>query len=160
MSLQYIIDGYNIINHPLFIQHAAKKIRDLRIALLEFIRINKLCGSPKNKITVVFDGHSDSSIRKIGETDINIMFSRKETADECIKKMVEVSSNPKNIVVVSDDKEIKLFVKSLGGQTRSVEEFINRKANLQSREKNLLKPELTYSQIHQINQELRKIWLR
>ena len=73
--------------------------------------------------------------------------------------MVEVSSNPKNIVVASDDKEIKLFVRFLGAQTRSVEEFIDRKANLQSRQ-NLLKPELTYGQIQRINQELRKIWLR
>src|SRR3989338_5877343 len=125
MSLQYIIDGYNIINHPLFIQHASKKINDSRIALLEFIRTNRLCASPKNKITVVFDG-SGLSGQISDKTDIGIIFSRRETADERIKRIVENIGNPKNIVVVSDDKEIKFFAQSCGARVLSVEEFINR----------------------------------
>lgn len=119
-----------------------------------------MCGSPKNKITVVFDGYFNPPGKTIEETGIDVVFSRRETADEKIKKIFESRGNPKNIVVVSDDKEIKFFVKSAGGRSLGIEEFINRKEKLQSRKRDLLKPELTYSQIYQINQELKKIWLK
>ena len=56
MSLRYIIDGYNIINHPLFAK-TSRKSQDVRVALLNFLRVHKPCGSPKNKISVVFDGY-------------------------------------------------------------------------------------------------------
>lgn len=159
MSLQYIIDGYNIINHPIFKPHITKRIRDSRVALLEFIRINNPSRGLKNKITVVFDGHADPLI-KVDETDINIVFSRRETADERIKKMVEASGNPKNMVVVSDDKEIRFFVTSVGAKAMGVEEFINSKQRPFKENEVFLKPELTYTQMHKINQELRKIWLK
>jgi len=161
MSLQYIIDGYNIINHPLFIQHAPKKIKDSKALLLEFIRVNRLCGSPKNKITVVFDGHPDLSSRISDKTEINVIFSKIETADERIKKIVEKTGNPKNAVVVSDDKEIIFFAKSFGAKVLNIQEFINRaKYLIGSQKKEPMKPELSYSQIHKINQELRQLWLK
>jgi predicted RNA-binding protein with PIN domain len=120
-----------------------------------------LCGSQKNKVTVVFDGHSDLSAQILDKSDIGIVFSRSQTADERIKKIVEKCPNTKNIVVVSDDKEITFFVKSCGAGVLNIEEFINRKRNLtDSREKEPPKPELNYSQIHKINQELRQIWLK
>lgn len=170
MSLQYIIDGYNIINHPLF-AHIHKKIKNSRIALLEFIRIKRLCGSPKNKATVIFDGYSKPEELKQNNNDINVIFSRTETADKEIKRMVEASSNPRNIVVVSDDNEIRFFIRSLGAHCVSVEDFINspsagrgkvnrNKNLLDSQKKESLKPELTYSQIQRINQEFKKIWLK
>lgn len=160
MSLQYVIDGYNLINHRLF-EPANKKIKDSRIALLELINIEKLCGSPENKITVVFDGYPDTQAAKEFNSDMDVIFARQQTADERIKKIVEDSRNPKNIKVVSDDREIRFFVKSLGARVLSIEEFLNGGKNLANpQEKELLKPELTYSQIHKINQELRKIWLK
>lgn len=130
---------------------------------MEFIRRERLGGSPKNKITVVFDGYSDiddlSAIK--ARFDIEVTFTKKETADERIRKMTEDAGNPKNIVVVSDDREIKFFVKSAGARSIGVEEFINSKENLKKQQgKDSLKPELTYSQIHKINQELKKIWLK
>ena len=54
----------------------------------------------KSKITVVFDGYPKVSVQKLDEADINIVFSKEETADTRIKRMVEASKNPKNIVVV------------------------------------------------------------
>ena len=160
MSLQFIIDGYNIIHHPCFRQLIAKQIKSPKIQLIEFIRINKLCGSLKNKITAVFDGYSDLAFSKeVEKVDMGIIFSRKESADEEIKKMVEESDNPKNTVVVSDDKEIRFFVKSMGAKAMGVEEFI--KGKEKSPRNNIsLKPELTYTQMHKINQELKSIWLK
>ncbi len=55
MSLHYIIDGYNLIKHRSFIP--ASNIHDPRFALIQFLRKKKPCGSPKNKVTIIFDGY-------------------------------------------------------------------------------------------------------
>jgi predicted RNA-binding protein with PIN domain len=155
MSLQFIIDGYNLIHHPLFRQ-TPKFTDSPASALLQFITINKLTGSPRNKITVVFDGYPPKSKSMHNDPQINLIFTAKDTADERIKKILESASNPKNIVVVSDDKEIRFFVKSSGGRVMGVDEFIC----LSPSPKTAQKAELTYSQMEKINQELRKIWLK
>ena len=159
MSLQYVIDGYNLINHQLFIP-ANKRTKDSRIALLELIRLKKLCGSPANAVIVVFDGYPDTDSLKEFDNKIDVIFARCETADERIKKIVENFANPKNIRVVSDDKEIKFSVRAMGAGVLSVEEFIGHDRNLRKpQDAEVLKPELTYEAMHKINQELRKIWL-
>jgi predicted RNA-binding protein with PIN domain len=114
---------------------------------------------------VVFDSYPPVPGLKQNYVNVDIIFSRDETADEKIKKMVEKSSRPRNIVVVSDDKEIKLFVKSVGARVLGAEEFINRQEkqrNLKDEETAMsaLKPELNYSEILKINRELKKIWLK
>ena len=160
MSLLYIIDGYNIINHPQF-SRTHKKIKNPQAALLESIRIKRLFGSSKNKITIVFDGYPVSGGLRYEGNNLSVIFSRKISADDEIKRMVEESSSRKNIVVISNDKEIRFIVKSLGAQCIGIEEFIGSKEKTRVLpEKDLLKPELTYSQIHKINEELSKIWLK
>lgn len=158
MSLHYVIDGYNIIKHPRFIQHIKNESQDSRLFLLEFIKINRLCGSAKNKITVIFDGYPDNSYLR-GDNDIEVIFARVESADERIMKMVKDSPNHKSMVVITDDKEIKLFAKSYQAKAQGIEEFISRKEKSQRRVGDSLKPEITYTMMHKINQELRKIWL-
>lgn len=160
MSLQYIIDGYNITNNLIFRQCANNKVKDSRDRLIEFIKIRKSCGSPKNKIMVVFDGYPESPQETKG-SDMDIVFSRREKADEVIKRVVEQAANPKTTVVVSDDKEIKLFVRYIGAKAMGVQEFIKEKeGHAGFKEKELLKPELSFSAIEKINQELRRIWLK
>ena len=160
MSLQYIIDAYNIIHHAKF-RYPHKRIKDSRSSLLEFIRFRRLTGSTKNKITLVFDGYPDKEESGRKDSNIEIIFSKDKTADERIKKIVETARNPKNIIVVSDDKEIRFFVKAAGAHCLNVEEFINPQEKIiQLKRDGLLKPELTYSQIHKINQEFKKLWLK
>jgi hypothetical protein len=89
-----------------------------------------------------------------------VIFSRGEVADDRIKKILQDLPNPKNAVVVSDDKEIRFFAKSLRANVIGVKEFIGLKAKVPQDKRDALKPELTYSQMHKINQELRKIWLK
>ena len=160
MSLHYIIDGYNILHHP-NLAPTNKKIQDPKAALLEFIKINRLTGSLKNKITLVFDGYPDASGKSRDSADIEIIFSRQESADERIKRIVEASGRRKNIIVVSDDREIIFCVKAAGASCLGVEEFTRprlRPAHLQKTDTR--KTELSYSQIQKINQELIKIWLK
>jgi len=159
MSLLYIIDAYNTIHHITFVP-IRKKIKDPQRALLEFIKDRRLGKKSKSKITVVFDGYPQVSAQNLEETDINMVFSREETADARIKRMVETSKNPKNIVVVSDDREIIFFVKSIGSRSIGVEEFINPQVKPQRKKEDLIKPELNFSQINKINQELKALWLK
>ncbi|MDI6606152.1 MAG: NYN domain-containing protein [Candidatus Omnitrophota bacterium] len=157
MSLQFVIDGYNIIKHPL-LASTSRKAKQEWLALIELINAHKLTGSPNNRVVVVFDGYPDSEFPERGLKGINIIFSRRQSADERIKAIVERSAGARNIVVVSDDKEIKFFAKSLGAKVLAVEEFIGPKVK-QRRAPQPLKPELSYSQAEGINRELRKLWL-
>ena len=159
MPLQYVIDAYNTINHIQF-SPIRKKIKDPQRALLEFIKNRRFGRNSQSKITVVFDGYPKVSAQNLAETDIDVIFSREETADARIKMMVEASKNPKNIVVVSDDREIIFFVKYVGCRSMGVEEFINPQVKPQRKKEDLIKPELNYSQISKINQELKALWLK
>jgi predicted RNA-binding protein with PIN domain len=164
MSLQYVIDGYNIINHRLF-PRATRKIRGSPAALINLINSDNLCGSLKNKITIVFDGYPAASCPEKENARIRVIFSRNHSADEVIKKIIEKAPDYKNTVVVSDDKEIAGFVKSCRVKTMGAGEFLCRPearaagASGNSKTKSQdIKPELNYSQIAEINAELKKLW--
>lgn len=161
MSLHYVIDGYNLINHPAFLE-SAKKSKDQRTALASLIISKKLCGSPKNKISLVFDGYPPALEANKNFMGIDLIFSRDSSADEKIKKIAEKSSGPKNIIVVSDDKEIRCCVRAAGAGVLSVEEFMRplkgERHPLEDTE--ALKKDLNYSQVQSINQELEKRWLK
>lgn len=159
MSLQYVIDGYNIINNPLFIRLLPKRKQDTRVALLELIRAKRLCGSRNNKVTVVFDGYQDSRYPD-SETQFRVVFSSGESADEKIMSIISKSANVKNTLVISDDKEIMVFARGCGALTQGVEEFLGSKRKAEAGKEDLAKAELSYSQIHNINNELRKLWLK
>lgn len=161
MSLHYIIDGYNIINHPLFTR-LLKFPLNPRAAILLLIRKKRLTGSLKNKVTVVFDGYPDTNRAVLDEPDITVIFSRKVSADEKINLLIEETANRKIIIVVSDDREIQYSVKSLGAQVLGVDEFFaaaqNRPVNTGKSEP--AKTELNFSQMQKINEELRRLWLK
>jgi len=159
MPLHYVIDAYNIINHIAFTP-IHKKIKDPQRALLEFVKNRRPEKKSKNKITLVFDGYPKVSAQNLEEADIDIVFSREESADAWIKRIVEASKNPRNIAVVSDDREIRFFIKSVGASAVGVEEFINPKQNPQRKKEDLIKTQLNYSQVSKINQELKELWLK
>jgi len=159
MSLQYVIDGYNIINHPHFRQRH-KEILNPAESLSAFIQEKRLGGSTKNKIIIVFDGYPSGSEAVQTRPGHSLVYSRKLSADEKIKRIVEESADRKNIVVISDDKEVKLTARFLGARVMGVEEFVRAKVQRRSlREDDSKNAELSYSAMHKINQELRKIWL-
>jgi predicted RNA-binding protein with PIN domain len=162
MSLQYIIDGCNVINHPIFIARANKRITDQRAALLELIKSKRLTGSARNKVIVVFDGYAAAQdIHAISRqaSAVEVIFSRKETADERIMKLVSDFCATKSTVVVSDDNQIRIFAKSAGAKVLGVEEFIACKDKQAGPDDEQAKTDLNYTQMQKINQELKKLWL-
>ena len=160
MSLQYIVDAYNIINHPQF--KPRRKSSNIQSSLAEFIRSNKLAGSAKNRVILVFDGYPPHGEKMPEENSLVCVFSRMVEADEVIKKLVEKSGQPRNIIVVSDDKGVQSAIRSLKGGICGVEEFICGgksarvlDAALEEREES----KISYSQMQAINVELKKKWL-
>jgi len=137
-----------------------RKLKDPREAILRLITKNRLTGSTKNKVIVVFDGFPDASFYRQDPCAIQIIYSREETADEKIKKIVESSDNPRNIIVISDDKEIRLSVRALRANPLGVGDFLGSKDKVQRKIQDIVKPELNYSQVSKINQELKKLWLK
>lgn len=158
MSLQFIIDGYNLINHPLY--NRKKHSLCPAAALAAFIREKRLTGSLKNRVILVFDGFGPAQAPAEEEGHIGIIFSRKISADEKIKMLVESSSGRKAIVVVSDDRQIGFVSKALGAKVIGIEEFIRGKKKEGAVPKEPAKPGLTYTQLERINEELREKWLR
>ena len=159
MSLEYIIDAYNLINHPRF--KAAKNPVNIQQSLADFIRINKLTGSKNNRIILVFDGFPPYGQDVPGEAGLACVFSRKIEADEVIKRIVEESVSPGEIIVVSDDKEVQLMSRLLHARVCGVEEFICGKKNKVTSitRSDSIDPKLTYSAMQKINAELKKKWL-
>lgn len=125
---------------------------------MKFIITRNLTGSRKNKVILVCDGYPKSPPLKEDGGFFEVIFSREDNADNRIKRIIEGSAQPKNIVVVSDDREIKFFVRSCGAVSMGVEEFLGEDGNLRKNEDDSTKA--TYSQMESINKELRGLWLK
>ncbi len=113
-------------------------------------------GSVNNPVTVVFDGHPQHWSPAPAGT-VRVLFSEGGSADDQIKRMVEEDADRKNCVVVSDDKGVFLYVRSLGARVMGVKDFTqNARSGRPGR------PEgskyIPLSRQHEINEELRKIW--
>ena len=161
MSLQYVIDAYNLINHPAF-KPVSKSALSIQHALADFIRLNKLTGSKNNRLVLVFDGYPLPAEDIPRDNGLLCMFSRRQEADELIKKIVQDSASPKNIVVVSDDKEVQLTSRFFHAQICNVAEFIcGKRDNRSATDVKLIVVDfkLSYVKMQKINAELRKKWL-
>jgi predicted RNA-binding protein with PIN domain len=169
MSLQYIIDGYNVINNPFFSQRH-KKSKDAKEELVRFIRLARLAGSRKNEVFVIFDGYCDTAVLRSDYSETKLVFTQEETADNYIKRFVEKSGGRKNIVVVSDDRELIFYIRSLGAKPKTVEDFLaplfikdnlimHKAKNRRKAAAESIKTDLNYSQREEIDKELRGLWL-
>jgi len=163
MSAQYIIDGYNLFHHRLF-PRRYKRSTKASLAVEQFLLLRWPSLIRKNEVIIVFDGYPPEGRQVSQSKKPQVIYSRDYSADEKIKQMVERSINVRNITVVSDDNQIRFVVKALGAKAMSIEEFIGGKDkgacdHTKKEAQELTKPELTYSQMHKINQELLRVWL-
>lgn len=132
-------------------------------------------GSVRNSVTVVFDGKEDVGVGASAGPNrggrwgppvhgIEILFSHGQSADDLIKKIIEQSSEKKTWIVVSDDKDIKLYVRGLGAQVQSVKEFIKVGAEharpLQGSGHARCGKYISLTDQARINRELERIWLK
>ena len=79
------------------------------------------------------------------------------SADEVIKEKIRRYKNKKQIVVVSDDREIREFARLQGAALKRTQEFLAGKKKEPPRQDE--SRELPLSEQKKINEELRRIWL-
>jgi predicted RNA-binding protein with PIN domain len=115
-------------------------------------------GSVNNQVTVVFDGHPEH-FGSSHQGDIRVIFSDGCSADDTIKRMVEEDADHKNCMVVSNDKDIFIYARSLGARIMSVEAFTSHRAPRQGKSPNA-KAGLSLSSQEKINKELGSLWLK
>ncbi len=129
-----------------------------RKGLLKWIDQARPQGSLNNQVTVVFDGHPDYSGGNF-QNDIRVMFSDGCSADDQIKLMVEEDPARKNCVVVSDDKDVFLYARSLGARVMSVKAFTSKPKGRVLRQETGGKY-ISLSRQEKINKEFTDIWLK
>lgn len=157
MSLHFIIDGYNLIKQTAALNKV--NLKDSREALIRFITVSAPQGSKNNTITIVFDGWQGKFYYR-AVSYLRIIFSNDKSADEIIKQLAEKSDNAKNIVVVTNDREVQFYARQAGAKVEAVEDFVSRalpkKNKAQADEKNVLYP----IDAARITDELKKLWIK
>jgi len=150
--LWYIIDGWNLIHKIPSIKNRTSAKRDLIV----FIKKHSLTGSKNNKVTIIFDGRIDIDIVRC-EKDFEIIFSGLMSADEIIGSKVKNYKNKRQIIVVSDDYELINYVKNQGASILKINKFLSKKKKVTPLKDS---KEISYTLQKEINDELRRIWLK
>lgn len=157
MSLHFIIDGYNLIKQRLELDKA--NLEDSRKALIGLLSVYQPQGSKRNRVTVVFDGSAGNFSVFRTASPIGIIFTQGESADDKIKRMVEKSENPRNIAVVTNDREIQRFARQKNAQVKTVEEFLAKCGAPRTKgrvDDKIIGP----LEAAEINEEMKKLWLK
>ena len=108
--MPYLIDGNNLLG-----SWGGPRGRDDRRA--EVVRrVAAFCRARGAKATVVFDGHplrSDMAAQELGPLSLRVP-TPGEDADSVIRELVERSARPREIIVVTSDKSLYSYCKTLG----------------------------------------------
>lgn len=147
--LVYIIDGFNLIHSVSILRSSNAPHYDL----IHYIKKNKLTGSKNNKVIIVFDGKVNPDVAR--EMEFEIIFSRDRCADDVIIERVRRMKNKSEVVVVSDDREIRYAVKQERAKSYRIADFVKIKIKKQKNEK-----EISWELQKEITQEMSKIWLK
>jgi predicted RNA-binding protein with PIN domain len=147
--LVYIIDGFNVVHK---IPHV-KQSSTPHETLIHYIKKNKLTGSKNNKVIVVFDGR----FRDLNEKEFEVVFSGEASADELIKKKLDKIKIKSEVIVVSDDKQIREFTIKSRAKSYRVQAFLSPKKTPDKKEE---AKDISYPLQREITEEMRKIWLK
>jgi predicted RNA-binding protein with PIN domain len=120
MSRHLLLDGYNVLRK--IRRFADLSLEDGRRALIRFVQETRPQGSHRNSVTIVFDGREDV-VSLDFPADVRVIFSKGESADEAIKRIVQESRSPREIVLVTEDRELGYCCRNLGAEIWSVAGF-------------------------------------
>ena len=135
--------------------------------MLKLIELYHPQGSDRNEVVVVFDGKPGMLGYEQGRGP-KVFFSENESADDKIRHLIENSKRKKEIVVVTDDRELALSVRLLGASALPVKDFLLKvkrgnpadeplKAGQHKRED---EKKISKTLEYKITDELEKIWLK
>ncbi len=167
MALHYILDGYNIIKQiPAYSFKGLKEGRDSLVSLIEMYRPQ---GSDKNLVTIVFDGQADVFYPQKPNPHCQVVFSTHQSADDKIRQIVDKSKSKSQMIVVTDDKELRFSVRAIGAKVMNVKEFLEKAKPFAPQEQSAGKkgkpPKDDEKYIpktleYKITTEMKKIWLK
>lgn len=150
--LVYIIDGFNLIHKISNLEGSSRP----HLELIYYIRNNKLTGSKNNRVLIFFDGGPNlDAVRARG--NFEIFFSHGQSADDLIKEKLSKFKKTSEVIVVSDDREIRDAAKKFGAKICRTADFLKTKKKQIARED---VKDISYALQHEITEELRKIWLK
>lgn len=164
MALTFFLDGYNIVKQ-------ADDFADLPLDAGRQKLIGMIERSPLavgNRFVVVFDGRPGLN-RPDDSSRVKICFTDEQSADDRIKDMVAAAKQPKVIVVVTNDRDIRYHVRTLGAAVWPVQEFVLKIKQRQGEGGRLLRDKssgqaegkrISATMEHAINQEFQEIWLK
>ncbi len=129
--LKILVDGYNVM-------HKMKSIKPLlrsnleasRETFVETMQSYLKGGGASVRMVVVFDGkndpaHSSGFTREHGR--LKIMFSRPpKTADTLLVQLMDEEQEPRQLLIVSSDRDITVAAKCRSIKTQSSEDFIEK----------------------------------
>lgn len=152
--LLYIIDGFNLVY-----KIPSVKNSDIpQLELIHYIKNNKLTGSHNNKVIIIFDGALQMDAKR--EAEFDVIFSGEISADDLIKSRINKIKNSKfplsEVIVVSDDREIRDYAKKQGAVSERAVDFIKPHSSSGKEEVK----DISYPLQKEITDELRRIWLK
>ncbi len=113
------VDGYNLLHKISRLERLMKSNPDAaRRGLVEFVR-KRMRG--KGQIMIVFDGHGEVIG---GGNAISVVYSLTRTADDWIRFNLERDSQPRMVLVISSDNEVRAHAAVCGAHLMSSQEFI------------------------------------
>ena len=118
--LHYIIDGNNLIGKIGDLHKLQQKNKQASREKLAFILESYFLGKPNTKTSLHFDGFPGQSIKI---QNIKIIYSGNKIADDEIKSQIEHENNPRNLIIISSDLNLKEFARVCGCQWKSCEDF-------------------------------------
>lgn len=120
--MHYLVDGYNLIFSLIESKDSLRTLRQKVIqSLQQQFAKRKISG------TLVFDGahRRDEESGLSYPSPLIVAYAPKgESADAYIVELIQTASNPKQIVVVTNDKGLIRHAKSAGAKAMGNEEFI------------------------------------
>ena len=116
-----IVDGYNVLMQMGLKEKTLEEKRKHFLSILN--KRHRIFGG----VMVVFDGKEevDDFYRK-ENLDIRVVYTKNESADDCIKSMIQKNKNPKTIVLATDDREVKDFARMHDCQLISSQDLIHK----------------------------------
>lgn len=152
--ITYLIDGFNLFHQISEIKHSNSPRQDL----IHYIKVNRLTGSRNNKVIIVFDGYENPDAPP--EREYRIIFSQDRSADEVIKDKIRRVRNKRQLIVVSDDREIRDCAQMEGAVPLRIQDFLKRGSDRKSRRRHDDGRNLSPSTMIEITEELKKIWVK
>lgn len=118
--MAYIIDGNNVMGQTVgWHRDKSGSRRALLVRVAEFVRLKK------SRVTVVFDGAPDNRFPEGSAVrGVKVLYAeRGSDADSRIQRLVEDSSNPRGLTVVTSDRHLAFLVQARGAKVIRSGEF-------------------------------------